>query len=84
MFAILISEENLPKIREHQASLPESRQHILESVYINVQTDWYYIQGAHDENFDASWSAVPQHFLDRMYEYDPEVIKTDWDQIVRK
>lgn len=84
MFAILISEENLPKIREHQETLPVSQQHILERVYLNAPSNWYYVQGVLDASQNLSWSAIPQNFLDKLYEHDPNVIQTDWDQIVKK
>lgn len=84
MFAILISAENLPKIREHQESLSTSHSHTLSRVYLNSRKEWYYIRGVLDGSLNPSWSAIPKYVLDKTYEYDPIKIQTDWDQIVRK
>jgi hypothetical protein len=85
MFAILISEENLPRIAEHQETLDPSLAHFIEKPYLSSRVNWYYIRGYVSEvGKPESWAALPEHYLIRGYEFDAEAVKTDWDQIVRK
>ena len=85
MFAILISEENLPKINEDQEKYPESLAHFFPDPYLNHPKNWYYVSGYYSEGRgDISWAAFPEYFLVKKYEFDPTKIQTDWDQIVRK
>lgn len=85
MFAIHISEETMPLIKEHQDTLPSGVGRILESAYLTSLTEWYYIQGYVNNNGGVeSWAAFPEYILVRQFEYDPIKIQTDWDQIVRK
>lgn len=83
MFAILISEENLPKIQEHQAELPKESARIYSPAYLNSNVDWYYVRGLHGiQGAGNTWGCYPQEFFSREFEYDADKIKTDWSQVV--
>ncbi len=85
MFAILISEENLPKIHEHQATLFKDVNIIYESVYINAAVDYYYVQGLIDQKGNLSWGAYPEEFFLRNFDcVDINKAKTDWTIVVQK
>ena len=83
MFAILISEENMPKIEKEAPTRP----YLIESVrsYLGLSADWYFVTGYvdHKGRFKPS-TVLPAYIIDENFEYDPVKIKTDWDQIVRK
>lgn len=85
MFAILISEKNLPIIKEHQDELSPSLGHFYDKPYLASLVDWYYIRGyVTEKGALESWAAYPEEYFTRKFDYNPEKIKTDWDQIVRK
>lgn len=85
MQAILISEENLPKIQEHQNGLIESIAHFHPKPYLDSRVNWYYIQGyVNVVNGVANWSAYPESLLIQDYQCDLPKMKTDWNQIVIK
>lgn len=84
MFAILATQENMPKIAEVETIRTHDRNYI-ERYYVNSQKDWYVVRGyvslrgnVHD------WSIFPAEYFRRYYDYDPEKIQTDWAQAVRK
>lgn len=85
MFAILISEENLLKIQEHQMELPEDVARYYAPAYLLSKVDWYYVRGLGDiQGAGTTWGCYPEEFFAREFEYDADKIKTDWDQIVQK
>jgi len=85
MFAILISEENLPKIKEHQNSLHSLDERLYARPYHTSPVNWYYVRGYVDQKGTlVSWTCFPEELFNRLFESNAEKVKTDWDQIVRK
>lgn len=83
MFAIQITEENMPEILN---SLPQIREeNVMLDMYARHTRDWFIIRGfvPHIGSM-TDWAILPAYILKLKYEYDPNKIKTDWDQIVRK
>lgn len=82
MFAILIKSENVPKIRESGLS-----DDLLVAMVIALTSrkNWYAVTGYIKRNGEFIGSTVlPAFVIEEHFEYDPDKIKTDWDQIVRK
>lgn len=85
MFGILMNDSNIEKIVEHQKTLTPTEAHLAPDLYLNRGNDWYYIRGYVDSNGRAgTWAAYPAHVFVKTFDFDPDKIKTDWDQIVRK
>lgn len=81
MFAILISEENMPKILESRDDLSGSTTRWLATLF---EKQWWFITGYVDlKGAVHDWSVLPASYTTRYFEYDPIKIQTDWDQIVR-
>jgi len=83
MHAILITEESMPKI------ISRERAHLNLQDLVFLQTcigkNRYFVSGYYDGRGRlGTWMMMPQHVLDKSYEYDPAKIQTDWDQIIRK
>lgn len=80
MFAILISEETLPKIVEtHGLTQAE-----IDWLPKCINKDRYFVTGFVDLRGQVwPWIFLPRYLL-KNFEHDEEKIKTDWDQIVRK
>lgn len=84
MFAILISNETMPKINEVEV-LSDSFKTVLGSLYCNKRIDWYLITGFVTERGGIMpWNILPAFVFIPKFEHDEEKIKTDWDIIVRK
>lgn len=83
MFAILISEDNLKKILESD-SVPHENRTALE-YFLRHREDWYIITG-YVTRFGSfeSYAILPGYVFRPTFDYDPEKIKTEWNQIVRK
>jgi hypothetical protein len=80
MFAIQLSEENVPKILERGF---EERD--FETYLGLTRVVAFFISGYVDRMGKVHpFGIVPFYILVRDFEFDPEAIKTDWDQIVRK
>lgn len=83
MFAILISEENMPKIQEVLDTSVRPLHTV--DMYIRHPADWYFIQGYIPYiGAPEPLAILPGYVFETNFEYDPDKIKTDWDQIVRK
>jgi hypothetical protein len=83
MFAILISNENMPKILE--SVTPTTDHHPDFQIFLNSEKTWYLVTGWVGTRGDViDWTIMPAYMLEEKFEYDPNKIKTDWDQIVRK
>lgn len=83
MFAILIDPTNLPKILDRIT--PTEDKHPDFDIFINHKMDWYAITGYVDSHGRLlDWAILPEFLFGKVFEYDENVIKTDWDQIVRK
>ena len=81
MFAILIAEETLPKII---CDGFDTNRHNLNH-FIRHHRNWYFIRGyVSGTGRILDWVIFPEVTLSDAFEYDPERIQTDWDQIVRK
>lgn len=83
MFAILITEENLPKIRE-TGLLSQGDEYSLD-VYLRSFADWYFVRGyvpLRGEVWDHT--VLPRYVLHENFQIDLNKAATDWDLIVRK
>lgn len=82
MFAILFSEENLGKILEHNETVDSAP--VYPDVYLNHKNDWYYIRGyVTNRGKVVDYAVIPEYLFVKVFDYNPEKIKTDWDIIVR-
>jgi hypothetical protein len=82
MFAIEISEENMEKIAE-SGILTIERLNAIGGVYLPARANYYFVRGFFVDS-EIRWTVLPEFILSEEYNYDPDKIKTDWDQIVRK
>lgn len=82
MFGLLISEDNLPKIREFLSPNDVSTM----GLYLHPAIkEWYIVRGYYNDRGNVvDWVVLPKYILDADYEYDALKIRTEWDQIVRK
>lgn len=83
MFAILITNQNMPKIVQEEL-LPTSILRAIQ-IYLAKRERWYLIRGYVTlwGNLEP-WALLPAWILERRYDIDPDKIKTEWSQIVRK
>lgn len=83
MFAIQITEENMPQILE-SVSPKDPDVHYINTFLAN-RAEWYVITG-YVSRFGKfhDWVILPAYVLVSNYEYDKDKIRTTWDQIVRK
>ena len=83
MFAIEISDKNLPEIIDN-SSLTDAEQQIMENLADKPRT-WYFVSGYIDAfGRYFSWTILPKFVLDARFDYDPIYASYHWDQIVRK
>jgi|KBSMisStandDraft_5_1062788.scaffolds.fasta_scaffold777574_1 hypothetical protein len=83
MFAILISEENMPEIAQSEL-LDEQLVYDI-SLYLNRPRPWYLVRGYVPPRGPlVDWTILPAYSLAQNFDYDPETIKTSWSQLVRK
>lgn len=83
MFAIKLSEDNMPKIAP-RLTISEFDTQILD-VYLTSHNEWYVVTGyVLESGVVQDWAILPLYILDKHYDYDITVILDDWDQIVRK
>lgn len=81
MFAILISEENLPKILE----TPTLTDRDIAFLKTCCGKQRYFVTGyVTGRGRFLPWIFFFQKAFEQKFEYDPTTIQTDWDQIVRK
>lgn len=87
MFAIEITTENMPKIQECEA-LQKHNEDTLNAYLANYEKRgkrWYAIRGyVTRQGRVQDFAILPAYVFENEFEYDPDKIKTDWDQIVRK
>lgn len=84
MFAILITEENVSKIWEHQRNLTD-KDRFAPDIYLDHKTPWYYIRGFTDSRgMFWNWTALPAFLVTLRFDIDTDKASTDWDLIVRK
>lgn len=83
MFAILISDETMPKIRQVE-KLNDHDKESIQRYYCNRRVDYYFITGyvTRYEKF-IPWTVLPAVAFVPNFDHDPEKIKSDWVQIVR-
>lgn len=82
MFAILVTPENMPKIKA--ANLDPAAE-ILTIPALTSTAKWYMVTGYYQRG--GRWigdTMIPAYILETLFDYNPVKIKTDWDQIVRK
>lgn len=83
MFGILLSHENVPKIESRQLTLTASDRSCLD-VYLALKGSWYFISGYVDRRGAVmDWTVLPAYIFERNYDYDDEMIKTNWVQVFR-
>lgn len=81
MFAIQISTDNEAKIRERIPMKPGDR---TLDYCIKAEKPWYIISGyTLSSGVVQDWAVLPAYVVERNYDYDDQVIKTDWTQIFR-
>lgn len=80
MHAILISEDNFDKIKE-EVNLDERDTKFLKTCF---NKDRYFVTGFEFRGEMLPWTFLFGHKLRANYQYDPDKIKTDFDQIVHK
>lgn len=83
MFALLINSDNLEKISQvydiSEKDMAEIR------IFTISSLKWYLVRGYVSLRGEPQdWVILPEYIIHNKYEYDPEKIDTDWDQIVRK
>lgn len=84
MFAILISQENMPKIEKFKERFA-GEVDFQTSMYLNSNSLWYFVTGYYDRRGRTlDWTILPAYVLEEDFEFDAEKIRTEWDQIVRK
>lgn len=80
MFAILITQETLPKILDE----PNLTDFDIASLKMFVDKNYYCFTGyVTKKGKFVPFIILPQIFM-KAFEYDEEKIKTTWDQIVRR
>lgn len=84
-FAILITEENLPKMAEVEGAPPNQLAYI-SRYYVDHRVDWYYVTGYVSRKGGPvhPWSIFPASVFVPNNDFDPEKIKTDWTIYTRK
>ena len=85
MFAIVVSDETMPKIRQ-SSQLTDKDKSAVEQYCLNRPRSKYYVITGYvtRRGMVMNWTFLPHHLFEKNFEFDPEKIKTDWDQIVRK
>ena len=86
MFAIEITEENLPQILQ-TPGLTIADAQLMADAFIAHNNDHvrYFIKGYTDrKNRLVPWTTLPEFIFVKNFDFDPEKIKTDWDIVVRK
>lgn len=82
MFAIELSVENLPKIRQLDFLSSVDKTEI--EVYVRSDKTWYFVRGyVNSRGVLEPWAVFPEYILNRSYDFDPVKIQTDWGIIVR-
>jgi hypothetical protein len=85
MFAILIAHDNMPKIEEHLNDENPTIPWMITELNANSNRDWYFVTGYVKRSGEfINWTILPAYVVENNFEYDPDKINTDWDQIVRK
>jgi hypothetical protein len=83
MFAILISEENRCEIET--SGVLQFREIDTIDVYMRASSQYVLVRGWTTPRGEFKpWTVLPLYILEESYDYDPNKIKIDWDQIVRK
>lgn len=85
MFAIQISTETAPKISQSDALSSTDKDMIAKLYLAPRRFAWYLITGYVDHHGGVrDWAVLPEPTFVRHFDFEPEKIKTDWSQIVRK
>jgi hypothetical protein len=83
MEAILISDENMPKIA--QSGLLSERDESALDRYLGSKTDWYLIRSYLDTHGSIQpWTIRPAYILRRDFEFQPDLFKSAWNVLYRK
>lgn len=84
MFAIMISQENWPKILE-STNFTEKEKTAFESYFLrHTCRKWIFLRGfVSDAGKFHDWTIIPEYVLMTDFDYDRDKIQHDWDQIVR-
>lgn len=81
MFAIKLTEDNFPKILL-TPTLSIAKAQAISELYFHRN---YIFVAGYVDHFGrvTGWDIIPEFVFKKFFDYDPEKIKTDWDQIVR-
>ncbi len=81
VFAIELTEDNFTKIRQ-TADLTVDEAYSLNNIFFN--RSYVFITGYTDsKNRLHDWAILPMFIFADDFEFDPEKIKNDWDQVFR-
>lgn len=82
MFAIEITIENMPKIRQSEV-LSDKDITSLE-LYLRSPKVWYLVRGyVPSRGAPVDWVILPAYKFEKDFDYHPIKIKTNWDLIVK-
>lgn len=85
MHAIQITEENMAKIVESNGLTEKDKASIGRYYARNQRHTWYFIRGyVTQRGKHIDWCVLPAANFEHGFEFSPEKIRTDWDQVVRK
>lgn len=83
MFAIELTSLTLPEI--YLLDIFTNVDKVELEIYVRSARPWYFVRGyVNSSGALEPWAVFPEDILRRSYDYDPDKIHTDWDQIVRK
>lgn len=83
MFAIRITNDNMPKILDRYMDPPLTEE--LFALQLNSPGTWYIVTGyVTRRGAVMDWAILPAYLIEGQFQYDHEKIQHDWDQIVRQ
>lgn len=82
MFAIQITLQNQSKIEE---AIDTKKDGLFFDTFTDSSHKWYIVTNyINRRGQPIGWRILPSYILRRDYEFDENIIETNWDQIVRK
>lgn len=83
MFALVISEGNMETITE--SGIFDVKPVSYVSLFLNREVEWVLIRGYVPDRGDIiDWGMIPMFVLEDFFDFDPDKIKYDWTNVVRK
>jgi hypothetical protein len=81
VFAIEFNEVTLPKILQIHGMTVKEAQGLTD---VFLKKDYVIVSGYYNDRTPLSdWEILPKYVFTETFDFNPEKIKTDWDQIVR-